>query len=861
MIFKEIKKTVNRYLKPIIFITLFCSGAMARPVTISFLPIADVGSLASPHTVNIRNSVIAELTESYDCVILSRSRGLALYEEQRQHVLNSLDPHLLPYPVSADYLVVPELRNDSKELILRLNYTTVTGGNDGSFKHKVLRFSSAHEFRAKGADEVVAALADSFSLKITEDTSTGKFRDTGKVWAVLPWMDYSNKLPDRGAWSQRLMDEAAGILERELLGAEQIAPEALQASEVTMFPGATEAQAAAVGKDVGADYLLTGAISETDDGLLLYAFVVRSQDAVVLAGREMRLDPEFRLGENFTLLIEEILSGLPESSVMGGSSEAANLEEARLLYEVADNFKWSNGGQLLSFYHSLDLFLAARMVAQDTYYEHVVLRRIPVLIHEHPNTYYFKNNWRTIEQKTYEQDWNDYVLDTLKRTLPRPYEDDELLILSDAYSNNGDWDNALELQNDLIRRGAWEPRSNDRDACDRARALSLSGRFDEAAEFYESVPGEVRGVFLYQQAAMNFRRIGDDERELAVMVEMLEEGEWQTYFAEWRFCALSEKYHEPSEQLRLAKLFEKTFRSKARVQWHMIQAELELGMEEAAARRASLLLGRTKIGRAGFESKNQFRARLEEIAGDYIQKWPKAVSIQKIPAEYKMYIQPVGEFDEKVLNEAVAIASEFFGCEYVIRPGIPAPEGRTAYWGNDMTKYYAVPLLRHLNVVRPAPEDAIAQIYYVDSNFIVVGRGPVDDTYFLGLGTMITPEISFRVFPEEKKVIKSVASEIIRHFRYYIERSHEIWLSESPDNEGCVNAARSSKKDYEFGYCSECAMNYANADMKKVYEFTQAIPLPVAYSKEYRTKYGIRSVHNQAEKNDIEAYFERVGKE
>lgn len=187
-----------------------------------------------------------------------------------------------------------------------------------------------------------------------------------------------------------------------------------------MYAGATETQAAAIGIDIGADYLLSGAITQTNESLLLYVFVVRSRDAVVLAGREMLLGPEFELNENFNIMTKGLVSGLPQFSELGGSSEAANLEEARLLYEIAETFKWRNGGKRLSFYHSLEMYLAARMVAQDTYYENVVLRRMPTLIEYHPNTYSFNNNWRTIKQKPEDQKWNNYLLDTLTRTLPLP---------------------------------------------------------------------------------------------------------------------------------------------------------------------------------------------------------------------------------------------------------------------------------------------------------------------------------------------------------------------------------------------------------------------------------------------------------
>lgn len=139
--------------------------------------------------------------------------------------------------------------------------------------------------------------------------------------------------------------------------------------------------------------------------------------------------------------------------------------------------------------------------------------------------------------------------------------------------------------------------------------------------------------------------------------------------------------------------------------------------------------------------------------------------------------------------------------------------------------------------------------------------GSAYSIYRFGLGTMFSPEILTSFGFEEKKITRSIASEIIRHFRYYFERSQKIWYDQTPDNEGCVNGAGSSRKDYELGYCPECAMNYASVNMQAIHNFAQAIPNPAAYTKEYYDKYGVRSVYDAAEAKDLQNYVERVGRE
>lgn len=191
-------------------------------------PVLDVDSLASTQAISLRNSVLAELTESYDCVVLSRSRGLALFEEQQALVLNSFKPELLPYPTSADFLVVPELIEDSQGIVLKLSYTRVTGQGDADIKLKQLRFSSVDQLLANGPDQIMLPLVDALSLQPKPRDPASKAMFAEKAWAVLPWLDYSSAMPEQGDWSHRLMDQAAEILEQELPRIERVAPEALR---------------------------------------------------------------------------------------------------------------------------------------------------------------------------------------------------------------------------------------------------------------------------------------------------------------------------------------------------------------------------------------------------------------------------------------------------------------------------------------------------------------------------------------------------------------------------------------------------------------------------------------------------------
>lgn len=843
-----------RALPLIVVIATFLIGLVrAEPVKISLAPVIDAGVLSGAEDcISLRSATIAELTEAYDCVVLARTNGAALREEQRLLALESLDPETFPYLPAADYVVVLDVAKSGQGVRLRLTYTSITGREDGDVLSANVEFDSVEDLLERGPDAASAKLAEALALgpRQASPASQAMFQD--KVWAVLPWLDYSSSNPGQDELSASLTEEAAQVLERVLPEVERMASEAVAGSQLAYYAGATERQAAAVGQEIGADYLLAGSVQESGQGRTLYAFVVRSRDAVVLAGREMMLRDGDPMEANFALLLEDLLRGLPQIDPLPESTAAANEEEAKLLYDIAEHVNYSMYGW--RNYQALELFLAAWMVAQDTHLETPVLARVPIVMSYHPNTYYFRSDWETATHDLERRTFNEHVIAVLERAMPQPRSPDELSVLFDAYEEQGEWERALELHGKLVELNELDPRSSERKAASYLRLLSLTGQFDEAAAFYEGLSKNARGNFSYAQAAINYRRMGDDGKELATLTEMLETGSWSTTWDYWRMCHLLEKYATAEDQHRLLLLFDKHILRKPLVQWRLIQAELALGQPEEAAARAQLLLARETLGKTGFESEDAFRAALLEVAGEEAPAWPKAVSIQPIPPEYKMYIQPVGDYDAELLAQAIDITRDFFGCDIVIRPTLAPPPGRTAYH-SELTQYDAVPMLRSLTTVRPIPKDAIAQLYYVDRKFLVYGRGPADDVYRRGLGTMVTPASVLRISSDPDLLPQQVAGMLIRHFRYYIERSQGISFEESPDNRPCVNSVVSLREAPRFGYCPVCVKNYAAADMQAVYAFAQVNPLPEVFTDAYTARPRI----SDQEKADIEAYVQLVG--
>jgi len=193
-------------------------------------------------------------------------------------------------------------------------------------------------------------------------------------------------------------------------------------------------------------------------------------------------------------------------------------------------------------------------------------------------------------------------------------------------------------------------------------------------------------------------------------------------------------------------------------------------------------------------------------------------------------------------------SADFFGCEFIIRPTIPTPKSRAIY-SSDLTSYKRVPLLRHLISVRPAPQDAINQLFIVDRPFHYSNH-----PYNLGLGTIISTAWVQQHLPSRRKPNR-IAAMIIRSFRYYVERSQGIFLEESPDSKPCINAKRGTSIEFEISYCPECVKNYMSADWKAVHAFVQELPLEIAFKPDYIDR---RNIITEEEKESIQNYINEL---
>ena len=841
---------MKKLLASLLSIFFALTSSVIAQVVFSFASVLDYSALEEPpETVVLRNSIIAELTESYNCVVLSRSNGIALLEEQRALALSSSNPADFPYPPAADFLLITECLKETEGLRLRVSYTKMDGHKASKLETFSTFFESNAALKAQAADLAVQELAKRLDLPV-RDANTDDFIPEKDIWACFSFQDLSASYFDSSELQKELTIRSSKIL-KNITGYNQVIEPAADPG-FTIFNGASETHIATVGRSIGAELILTGSVYKTAENLTVQLLIVRSQDAAVLAAREFILEDESDLERYLEISIHRMTANLKGIALLPESSAEANVEEAETLFHVAENMQWGMVGKLWQKTQALELYLSARMVAQDTYFEENALSRIPVLIFDHPNLHKYHENWQAVGLQDSEKNFNDYVIQLLKSTLINFTAKVQNRIMIDAYTQAGYWDKALELTDQMICEDNTFSNTRDRAAASYLSLLSLSGRNAEAIDFYASLDDEIVGNFVLMQAAYHFRRIGNESMEASAYKRRLQTDNWQTWDDFARVCYILEKHFSAEQQIELLNKLEITFRTIPIVQWHLIKAEMALGQTESAQMKAVGLLKRKSIGSGSFPSEPIFRAEIRNIAGEIDVSWPTAAEVRSIPSEYKMYLQPAGDVDVKLIEAATAIAADFFGCEFIIRPTIPTPKSQLIY-PSDLTYYKSVPLLRHLVSARPAPRDAIHQLFIVDRHFYY--NDDPESTYKLGLGAMITTASVQRQLPNRRKANR-LAAMIIRSFRHYVECSQNIFPEESPDNKPCVNARERVKIQPEMGYCPECVKNYESADWKIVHAFVQSFPLEIAFEPDYTTDQ--HSKITEEEKDSIKNYVNEL---
>ena len=653
----------------LLILTPVCAGQV-----LSFAPILNSSSkveIALP--VTLRKEIIYQLVQNYDCIVLSRSNGFPILEEQRYAVSVDEDPDSFPYPPAADYLSISSIRDDGPEISFELNYMAITGARDSEVQQLKIRFKNDSELREQGAIRVADKLAGALELKQATRSPMVETKNKSNTWAVLPFDLILEGEQGSGMTPWRLVDVAYDAIGAALPLSETVDPDDLQKASDSLFTGATERKAAELASQLAADYLLVGSIVEFASEYRADIQAVRCADAAVIGVSRSTASDWASLEETLTDDIGRLIQNLSHVPEMKIADKEACLEEASAFFGIADTLAFTLRKDPWVQYQAARTFQIAAMLGQDTLQECRVINRMHVSIINHPLLYDYAGNWKELQQPSSIQMHNNWLIGEIETMAALAKDCETKTALLEALNKAGQWEAAYELMHEIMREQNTDFTEEDRRAADRLRITSLSGNVPEAEAFFDGLGPKIRKQFTLIQAALHFRRNQQPEKEYAAMKERLEKNEWLTVDGGFgRFCELMKRYEEPGRCIELLGQVPIKFQKDPHVMVLRYQSYSELGMTVEAQELAAVLLKRSDIGNGGHATQTAFKDELRKLIGGEAT-WPRAAMIQKIPSKYKMYLQPVGDYPRHILEAAVKRAGDFFGCDFVVRDTIPIP--------------------------------------------------------------------------------------------------------------------------------------------------------------------------------------------
>ena len=220
--------------------------------------------------------------------------------------------------------------------------------------------------------------------------------------------------------------------------------------------------------------------------------------------------------------------------------------------------------------------------------------------------------------------------------------------------------------------------------------------------------------------------------------------------------------------------------------------------------------------------------RLKKELNEYCVKWKTFGEVMEIPKKYRFYIQPMGNVDRNLLNNAVPLIEEYSGCRVVILPLLPFPEDPYCY-KKERGQYNSYHVLKRLKRLIPLPEDAIAvsevtskDIYCLNLRFVY--GSPYYGRYLLSYHQWLKYVDDFVL---TEMIAKSICGPFETHVRLR-SCSQPVCLA---SNDGTSLGPR----DKKFLLCPDCSQKVSKKSAEDIYNYL-------------RYRYGIRKEFEDSDK-------------
>ena len=663
----------------------------------------------------VRNQVAAKLWSDYDCILLNRAHGYSVSLEDSLKRLSAMG--------SSDYQ--PEVIFTADNIIsgtfqpgLGKTYDCVIRMSDlikGDPRH--LRTITVKVPTIPGAAGPISeAIAKELGLKRKTIIQPSVFvTSRTPIGVVMPFMvvasDGMNAEEKMKLKTElRLRVELALQNENKIKIVDHAAIEKI-VKEHAMAKLMDVPHFGHISQLVGADYMLLGSIHVSTDKCTIELMAVDSRSSEILSAAIQSV-PKDKLGDVIERLSLDVFATLaPPHPLVPSTVEQRRREADFYLYmlDVEEGALSSSGMMCMAEYAEM-----AYLVGRGN---EAVMRDIVIAV---GNFCLSRIKW----DKPFKQGLNVFA-EKLLEAYPKFMADSEIILSrAAACVGEGNFDKARAL---IEKYYAQEPASKE----ERARwvmgeVLLAQGKASEAVRYLNEADDDM--THMKCLAVRIYNSLKDEDRELGALSRLSYKRLFDEELYERYLALLAKKKGDNAvvELLEATIKRDSWFSEKVFVRLLVAEYSLKAGNKDRAARICQQLLddGRSHQWRwDDVADSASLKRRLEVLqsqAGQVKESWLKACEIQSCPTNYAIYLQPLGDVDEKLLKKIQSAVKGFYGAKTGILPSIALSRDKD-YYVASRNQFNAPLVLVDVTRQIKLPDDALAVVMIMRESMFADG--------------------------------------------------------------------------------------------------------------------------------------------
>ncbi len=785
---------------------------------------------------SLRDRISSILVHNYNCITLSRARGYNMAMENSINKMAELTsrtakstPESLQVP-AADFVITGHYKftGGQNPIFVDRDFTCdimLTDIKNIGYRFKKLNITSNPANYWHIAAPVIAEM--NLQPRRSLGVKTNKLDET---WAVLPFAndgtDVSKEIPS-AIRIEMALQESGRIA--KLVSHDEI-DKILREMKIQSLNGATENLAGDIAKLAGADRVIMGTVSGGENQKYqLNLFIVDGKNAVILDSASA-ICPKNRISDSAALLALKLAERKYESPSLPVQSDEARKKEATIYEDDAAGssiFIEDLGDRNLSvkyhnclFSHAMsDLEAAYYLVGNDKKESYLIAKKLIFEVF----ACYPPDRLSAIEKKN-----TIRITDNILKPIP-PTEDTKGALSYQAVVRDIADMEYEEAERILKEQKIKYPGLEDVFCnCRLILLYNKMGRFKEAADLIEKIPEGYKIRWLDTYADV-YQKTGDEKKELEVLenIDIAGPGMLNSSYP-LRYISLTAKLKGPENAIKAYGKLNAWTNIRPDIKTELAKSYLALGDKKKAGELLTLIDNDKVLEKySGVldtkKLRDEIKALLAQI-GEVKYEWKTGAQVRKFSEKYKLYIQPVGKQEIKLLEEVAQRIGEFYGTKVEVLPEIPLPENNPYVFHRSRSQYLFDTLLKMIALSAPVPKDACF-VFNITKESMYTGNLRFIYSSSRYNGALISYDFWQRY--ERKDLVDCIAKTAADNFQTQYGSCFDLpkdvvfrkWSSDCK-NPPCIFTSSGNMdgpQHNNFSMCEDCQKQYGKIDFDKVY--------------------------------------------